>query len=335
MKKPSMSAATNEKKRFKPKSIKQSFVGSTLEYISAPDSKTNGEAQDMCFRLNGELMTLPQNAEEEKLMDKTLWDYITKKVENNISEIVDTGKIIGVWTAAESKVVEDKVGESSNFREQTYPIQGKHEFFHPWTGSPLKLFRDAFVLPQSSTIYKFTKMCPRCFNSMKKPIKGNWLNDRLDAICMVELCSYISTHSFICVFSTDPTFTVRGLCKDSVMDTQYKLADHVPAASVDELDSDYMSYIGPKGWIISRNKTDKRWRMSHYHYTDLTLTMLDQDSLPVGRHKWRVENNVCNEGETNSEILQLSGCEEGQFTCDDGKCLDISQRCNSIEVRLF
>ena len=65
---------------------------------------------------------------------------------------------------------------------------------------------------------------------------------------------------------------------------------------------------------------------------DLTLTMLDQDSLPVGRHKWLVENNVCNEGETSSEILQLSGCEEGQFTCDDGKCLEMSQRCNNIEV---
>ena len=73
--------------------------------------------------------------------------------------------------------------------------------------------------------------------------------------------------------------------------------------------------------------------MSHYHYTELTLTMLAKDVLPVGTHKWRVENNVCQEGETSVEILQLSACDEGQFTCDDGKCLDISQRCNNIEVR--
>ena len=73
--------------------------------------------------------------------------------------------------------------------------------------------------------------------------------------------------------------------------------------------------------------------MSHYHYTDLRLTMMDNDiMLPVGRHKWRVENNACNEGETSPEILLLSGCDEGQFTCDDGKCLEISQRCNGIEV---
>ena len=72
--------------------------------------------------------------------------------------------------------------------------------------------------------------------------------------------------------------------------------------------------------------------MSIYYYTELTLTMLDADVLPVGRHKWLVENNVCNEGMTSSEELMISGCDDGQFTCDDGKCLEISQRCNNVEV---
>ena len=96
---------------------------------------------------------------------------------------------------------------------------------------------------------------------------------------------------------------------------------------------DTRGYVGPKGWTITRNRTDKKWRMSHYFYTDLTLTMLDQDALPVGKHKWLVENNACKEGKTSSEILQLSGCEEEQFTCNDGKCLGIQQRCNNIEVQ--
>ena len=72
--------------------------------------------------------------------------------------------------------------------------------------------------------------------------------------------------------------------------------------------------------------------MSHYFYTDLTFTMLDSDALPIGRHKWLIENNVCNEGETSAQELQISGCQEGKFTCDDGKCLEIFQRCNNIEA---
>ena len=96
---------------------------------------------------------------------------------------------------------------------------------------------------------------------------------------------------------------------------------------------DTRGYVGPKGWKISRNHTDKTWMITHYYYTNMYLIMQDIDALPMGRHRWRVENNVCNGGITNYQDLLISGCEEGDFTCDDGKCLDISQRCNNIEVK--
>ena len=108
------------------------------------------------------------------------------------------------------------------------------------------------------------------------------------------------------------------------MDTSFKLADQPPGET--------HSYVGPKGWKVSRNKTDKKWRMTHKSYPDLTLTMLDMDAIPVGRHNWRINNNVCNQGSTNVQSLLISGCKEEEFTCDDGKCLNITQRCNNIEV---
>ena len=80
-------------------------------------------------------------------------------------------------------------------------------------------------------------------------------------------------------------FTLRGLCKDAVMDTQYKFADHNPGPYGWILDES-RSFVGPKGWIISRNETDKKWRMTHYHYTELSLTMLDSDDLPVGGEQY-------------------------------------------------
>ena len=39
--------------------------------------------KDMCFRLNGELIAIPQSKEEAKLMERILFDYMKKKVSNN------------------------------------------------------------------------------------------------------------------------------------------------------------------------------------------------------------------------------------------------------------
>ena len=59
---------------------------SVLEFITDPYLVTNAGVVDRCFRLNGELIPLPQNAEEEKAMDNTLWDWMLKRVGNNITQ---------------------------------------------------------------------------------------------------------------------------------------------------------------------------------------------------------------------------------------------------------
>ena len=257
-----------------------------------------------------------------------------KRTSNNINDIVDKGSFVGIWIAGESISVKQERNYIPQSREMVYPPKGELDWRHPWTGEQMKSYRDGYIVPLAYTDPMFIKMCLQWFNSMKKRVKGNYLTDRREPLARIDKCSMANATPFVCLFSKQPTFRIRGLCKEAVMDTQYKLADHSPG-SHSYGSMDYRSFVGPKGWIISRNRTDKKGRMSHYFYTDLTLTMLDHDALPVGRHKWLVENNACKEGKTSAEILQLSACEEDQFTCHDGKCLNINQRCNNIEVRLY
>ena len=173
---------------------------------------------------------------------------------------------------------------------------------------------------------------------MEKPIPNNYYLGRKTPVCHYQGCYYKRETDYICVFNDKPTFSIRGLCKESVMDIQYKFADHKPLDQGENLSppqwgkDNTRGYVGPKGWTISRDPQDQLWKIKHSSYDELSLTMLDRDALPVGKHKWRVENNVCNQGETNDETLMISGCQENQFTCDDGKCLNITQRCNNVEV---
>ena len=50
---------------------------------------------------------------------------------------------------------------------------------------------------------------------------------------------------------------------------------------------------------------------------------------PFGKYLWEVGNYTCNFGKTENLELQLSGCFESQFTCDDGACIPLEFRCDN------
>ena len=267
------------------------------------------------------------------MIDKLLWDYMMKKSKNNISHIVKTSGQVIVLTATTTREILIEAGQISTSydpRESTYPEKGKQDLIHSLTGKSLKRHREGYIYPQSATEYKYPQISLRCTHSIKKMTDTFSWRTNLDPNCGSYARKAKSKDGYVCRFLKEPSFVVRGLCKEAQMDTQYKLEDHRPGEFGWGKDS--RGFVGPKGWRIFKNLTDNRWRMSHYYYVDYTLTMMDLDALPVGRHKWMLENNICNEGQTSSMVLQISGCEEGQFTCDDGKCIDIHQRCNNIEV---
>ena len=56
-------------------------------------------------------------------------------------------------------------------------------------------------------------------------------------------------------------------------------------------------------------------------------------SYVLGKHEWTVSNDVflCHRGQPYTTLLKLSGCNpEGEFTCDDGQCVTMEQRCDQI-----
>ena len=332
------SSEGQKKNRFQPK-IKhhKTFVGLVLEYIESTIWKDIDHAKDMCYRHNGELVTIPQNEEEENVLAKLVENFVLKKVSNNRTWLKDNDVTIMYWLAAETKEIPADLSNSS--WEQAYPPNGEATYFHPITGVKLNPLKP-LTRPDYSTNPIFRKQCMNCFDGLNKRFPDTLLWWMDGAWCCPTICSQANPSSVICQFDKEPTLTLRGLCKDALMDTQYKLAEPEPYDLDQDLSTPFVyggddvgGYVGPKGWVIFRNRTDKRWWMTHYYYKDLSLTMMTQNMLPLGRHKWKIENNVCNEGTTNYQTLQLSSCDQGQFTCDDGKCLDISQRCNNIEVR--
>ena len=99
-------------------------------------------------------MSLPQSLEEEKLMDKTIWDFMMTKAANNMSYLIEEVHTITIFISAESEFVpEDSVGSKLadlgidvDSREAYYAPNGKLDFYQSWTNEKLRVHREGFLL---------------------------------------------------------------------------------------------------------------------------------------------------------------------------------------------
>ena len=55
-------------------------------------------------------------------------------------------------------------------------------------------------------------------------------------------------------------------------------------------------------------------------------------SFALGKHQWWVtgDDKSCHEGKPYATFLKLTGCHDGDFTCDNGQCVKMEQRCDQL-----
>ena len=81
--------------------------------------------------------------------------------------------------------------------------------------------------------------------------------------------------------------------------------------------------------MLEFNYELKKWQIYHRTQTDTNVTLLDVSERPFGKLTWEVANYTCNFGKTINMELQLSACNEDQFTCNDGTCIPHDFRCDN------
>ena len=68
--------------------------------------------------------------------------------------------------------------------------------------------------------------------------------------------------------------------------------------------------------------------------SDVTaVSRATKESYLLGKHEWTISNDVhkCGKGKPYTTMLKLTGCkEEGEFTCDNGQCIEMEERCNQV-----
>ncbi|ROT78797.1 putative glycine receptor subunit alpha-4 isoform X3 [Penaeus vannamei] len=135
----------------------------------------------------------------------------------------------------------------------------------------------------------------------------------------------LDTYSFCvpCEFETRTSIYLKGpaMCEGSPFNLQYMLGDSVGGrpALVGFLHTDIF-------WDQERGS----WVMRSLKDSDAvaTWTPIQEGMYPFGNQEWHLETEVCGIPSGGTVNLTLSVCGAGMFTCNDGRCISLKQRCD-------
>ena len=122
----------------------------------------------------------------------------------------------------------------------------------------------------------------------------------------------------LCNRQPPPFLKLRGLCRESKVDTNYLLLNN-------RTDIKRIELVGLHTRIYRKGKLweqyDNRLNISGYSKSP-------EASYTLGKHNWTIMGDKeCGEPEYTRE-LKMSGCGEEYFTCNDGQCIEMLKRCD-------
>ena len=128
-----------------------------------------------------------------------------------------------------------------------------------------------------------------------------------------------------CSYETTPILQMRGICSDSYMDTTYTPMQ-LPAKPTD------VFMVGKYFSEIQFNSLHQ-WAIRSMRYTVNARSDASHNSYALGKHNWTIyeDNTKCSKDQSSYNIeMKLTGCREDEFTCDDGQCVKMEERCNQL-----
>ena len=130
--------------------------------------------------------------------------------------------------------------------------------------------------------------------------------------------------SCACHFPQRVILVLRGLCKDSHIDQIYQTQNS-------PLDG-ALTYYGNSKAQARFLKDESQWKIKVFVYNTSASSDASDNSFMLGKYNWTIEGDSvkCNKGKTYTKALKLTGCKDGQFTCDDGQCIKMKERCNQV-----
>ena len=129
----------------------------------------------------------------------------------------------------------------------------------------------------------------------------------------------------MCSHKTDTNLKLRGLCSTSAIDVHYKPMNK-------QKDMGEMKLQGLTHTSIEYIEEENMWKLDVIGSNVTATSSASYASFSLGKQNWTIKGDKgCKKGgESYDTELKMSGCSERNFTCNDGQCVSIHQRCNQL-----
>ena len=132
--------------------------------------------------------------------------------------------------------------------------------------------------------------------------------------------------NFACMCTHKPRryLEFKGLCPSSAIGHYYKPVGNLT-------DSRKLNFQGLTQTLISYNDEENAWILDVMDTNVRGVSRATHASFALGKHNWTIKGDKgCNAGKSYVTELKMSGCQAGNFTCNDGQCVSMDQRCNQL-----
>ena len=157
--------------------------------------------------------------------------------------------------------------------------------------------------------------------------KSEWERIDRDTNWYESQCDHDTSYaSCPCTYPAQPLLRLRGLCSASLIDLLFS-----PKQLPDNPGN--MIMVGKRTTRIEFNETSSHWTLTDAKLHMTAVSKASKLSYALGKHNWTISNDdfACNEGKPYTCMLKLTGCkEEGEFTCNDGQCIEMERRCDQV-----
>ena len=261
------------------------------------------ECMEHCTKLGGRSPPVRTHAE---------WRFLYEEVSVIIPD--PTKQSFSIWLSATEGDIEEHLGEPDHWPEGISAKEGVWRDYY--TGEQLKNY--------------------------SKPWASNHGDAERDAMfnCIYFIPLYTEMRSWVewqcqnpgggiycpCHYESSPIINLRGICTNS-------LVEHSRYA-IKQLATDPMNIImvGYQSARIEYDSKVSQWILRDVRQNITAKTQASRISYALGKNNWTVsgDNHKCSEGKDYTIALKLSGCKSDEFTCTDGQCVKMDERCNQI-----